>query len=139
MTYKKIKLTTFVTAAVVSVMQIATAQTQTAEEGIPYEIVFSGTFYPSGLESIEYPFSAASDQQDGECTLSITTNALEEVTAMSVQTCTHTTFETAARNFIESQPLAALTSNEAHAHTLHIYWSIGAETLTAEPIEIASR
>lgn len=124
-------------ALVFGAMPIASAQTNTETNAVPYTITFDGSFYPDALETIEYPYLAASLNRSGECSLKIKSDESQNIAEISVTSCSDDLFEAAAQRFAAQQIVDATASSDLAEHTLSIKWSIGAEVANA-PIQVAS-
>lgn len=125
MIYKNTIKVACVTALTLCGMQTVLAQTEPADHGIPYEITVSGSFYPPEVETIAYPFTAASNKKSGACTLTIITGANDQIMDMAVKACSHSLFEEAAQDFISRQEITSIATQEKASHLLHIKWTIG--------------
>ena len=126
------------TAISIGLIPNAAAQTSDANAGIPYEISFNGSFYPDGLERIEYPFIAASQQRDGECLLNVISDDLGNVTSMSIVSCSDDLFKGAATRYINGQNFEQGVTSGLTVHNLLIGWDIGV-TLNEKPLQLATR
>jgi hypothetical protein len=134
---KSIIKTVLISTLVLGALPAAIAQ---SEDAVPYEITFSGSHYPANLESVSYPYIAASLLQDGECQINMVLDENEQLVSMSIASCSNAAFEEAARRFVSTQDLNASSGEKLTAHTLQINWDIddlGPNT-AAYPITIAS-
>ena len=113
---------------------VAAAQT---DLGIPYEITFQGDLYPAGLDTMDYPYLAASQERDGECLLELTSDTSGQVTGVSILNCSDTAFRKAAERYINGLDHTSAASNTS-THTLKITWTIGHD-LDAQPLQLATR
>lgn len=139
MTHLKELVITLTTATLLGGMPTAFAQTDAPDEGIPYAITFNGTHHPASLQTIEYPFAAASQMRDGECVLNVISDDVGNVASMSIITCSDETFRAAATRYINAQSMNQNTSPGLKAHPLRINWDIGNEIEPERPIQIATR
>lgn len=123
-------------ATAISVMPTAIADEAASPEAIPFTITFDGSYYPVGLDQIEYPYTAARLNQDGTCLLSIQVDDTGQMGSMSVVSCSNALFETAAREFIDEQPLSASLDTGLKTHALRVKWDIDVvePTFTAQTL-----
>ena len=137
---KKISLAISV-ATVISVggMPTAIAQTNSPEAGIPYEITFDGSHYPANLETVEYPYTAASRQLDGECQLNVMADSSDNLVGITILSCTDDLFRNAAARYISNQVFAETATTGLTAHPLSINWDIGTELGSLETYQLATR
>lgn len=134
---KKEKSAIILAAAIVlGAMPTAMAQVETPSEGVSYEIIFDGTVYPSSLETIEYPYLAASLGLDGDCILNVLVDTTGDVAGMTVAACSSPIFEDAAKRFIDEQQFDGELSTNLTAHLLEVTWDIGVED---KPFVLVSR
>ena len=125
-------------AASLALLPNAAADQASEQDGIPYEITINGDVYPADLDTIEYPYIAASQQRNGECLLNISADASGKVLGMSVVSCSDDLFKNAATRYISEQNLTAYTPSKIRTHSLQIRWNIG-EELEAAPLQYAAR
>ena len=127
-----------VTATSLAFLPSATADQASEQDGIPYEITFNGDVYPAELDTMEYPYIAASQERDGECLLNINADAAGNISDMSIVSCSDDLFKSAAARYITKQNFGTQTSSNVSAHSLQIRWKIG-EDLDALPLQLAAR
>lgn len=136
-----LKRLTYVAAAATAVafgaMPTATAQTETAEEGTPFAITFNGNVTPANLEAVDYPFTAATLNRNGECLLNVMTDEHDTILGMSVLTCTDDLFRAEAEDLIQAQTLPSELPASLNAHALRISWQIG-EEIAQTPMQLVS-
>lgn len=125
-------------AMVFGAMPTASAQTEAETEGTPYAITINGSHYPANLETIGYPFTAASLNRDGECLLNVMTDEAGQIAAITILSCTDDLFRGEAESLIKLQPAVSATSSNLKVHALQITWDIG-ETAKQAPIQLAVR
>ena len=125
-------------ALVMGLAPTASAQSEEAETAIPYAITFDGSFYPTSMDTIGYPYNEASLRNDGECALRLITDADDNITAMSVLACSSEAFRNEASRFVRTQMSETISSEDLKAHTLYIKWDIGDDAITAPTLELAS-
>ena len=125
------------TAVAFGVMPTATAQTESAEKGTPFAITFNGNVTPTNLDAVDYPFTAATLNRNGECLLNVMTDASDNILGMSVLTCTDDLFRAEAEDLIQAQTLPAELPASLNAHALRISWQIG-EEVAEQPLQLVS-
>lgn len=127
-----------VAATSLALLPTAIADEASVQDGIPYEITFNGDIYPAELDTMEYPYIAASQERSGECQLSINADASGNIMGMSIVSCSDELFKSVATRYIAKQSFGASTPSKVSAHSLQIRWNIG-EDLEAIPLQLASR
>ena len=130
--------TALLTAASLAFMPNATAYEASEQTGIPYEIVFNGDVYPAQLETMEYPYIAASQKRGGECLLNVSADPSGSVLDISIISCSDDLFKSVAARYINKQSFNRRATSEVTAHRLKIRWKIG-QALEAQPLQIATR
>lgn len=125
------RLVMTMTAIAIGAMPLAAAETVSDEEGVPYTITFDGDRYPTGLENVEYPYSAGRLGLSGECRLDVLVDTANNIAAMTVANCSDGRFREASQRFINNQVFAGSTSLDLTSHPLTVSWS-----MEAEPAEI---
>lgn len=128
-------------AFALGVMPTAQAQTDTIEAGIPFAIIFDGTFYPAEIETLTYPHTAATLNKSGDCLLNVMTDLDDRVAAISIVKCSDVSFKDVTARFIRSQTFTGTLSASSKVHSLQVKWEIGemSQTPQPQPIQIAAR
>ena len=131
----KITMKTLALSAAVSIGFIpsAAAQSDAAEAGIPYEITFNGSMYPADINTVEYPYIAASQERDGECLLNVISNEAGNVASISIISCSDNLFKSAVSRYINKQDFDQSSTTNLTAHSLRVNWDIGEK---AEPLPL---
>ena len=138
---KKTTLTLALSSALfLGLTSTASAQSDDENVGIPYEITFNGSLYPADLESVEYPYIAATQQRDGECLLNVISDTEGNIAGMSIVSCSDDLLRDAASRYINRQSVSEISDSNLTAHSLRISWDIGEELEeTRSPLQLAAR